>query len=144
MTAWWSSCEDVITAGSALAHADLMLVLLARLAGLTLAVTTARYLVLDERASQARYMIHEHLRSADPALSRLERFVAKNLGRQLELPELARAALTSPRTLAPSLAQQPEHHTQALRATHPRRTRRAPARHHQTACGRDRSASRLR
>jgi transcriptional regulator GlxA family with amidase domain len=92
--------EDVITAGSALAHADLMLVLLARLAGLSLAETAARYLVLDERASQAHYMIHEHLRGADPALSRLERFVAKNLGRQLELPELARAALTSPRTLA--------------------------------------------
>ena len=92
--------EDVITAGSALAHADLMLVLLARLAGLALADTTARYLVLDGRASQARYMIHEHLRSADPGLSRLERFVAKNLGRQLELRELARAALTSPRTLA--------------------------------------------
>ncbi|MGE6757789.1 GlxA family transcriptional regulator [Corallococcus interemptor] len=90
----------VFTAGSAFAHADLMLALLARVASPSLAHLVARYLVLDERVSQSRYMVMEHLRVADPALSAVERFVAANLGRQLSLEELAHAAATSTRTLA--------------------------------------------
>ncbi|WP_347402478.1 GlxA family transcriptional regulator [Corallococcus macrosporus] len=92
--------EGVLTAGSAFAHADLMLALVARVASPSLAHLVARYLVLDERASQARYMVMEHLRVSDPALSAVERFVAANLGRQLSLDELAHAAATSTRTLA--------------------------------------------
>lgn len=92
--------EGVLTAGSAFAHADLMLAIVARVASPSLAHLVARYLVLDERVSQSRYMVMEHLRVADPALRAVERFVAANLGRQLTLDELARAAATSTRTLA--------------------------------------------
>ena len=92
--------DGVLTAGSAFAHADLMLALLARVAGATLAHTVARYLVLDARPAQSRYMVLEHLRTHDPALRALERFVGENLHRQLPLAELARAAATSTRTLA--------------------------------------------
>ncbi|NOK33255.1 helix-turn-helix domain-containing protein [Corallococcus exercitus] len=92
--------EGVFTAGSAFAHADLMLGIVARVASPSLAHLVARYLLLDERASQARYMVMEHLRVSDPALSAVERFVAANLGRQLTLDELAQASATSTRTLA--------------------------------------------
>ncbi|RKG87170.1 helix-turn-helix domain-containing protein [Corallococcus sp. CA049B] len=92
--------DGVLTAGSAFAHADLMLALVARVASPSLAHLVARYLVLDERVSQSRYMVMEHLRVSDPALRAVERFITANLGRQLTLAELARAAATSSRTLA--------------------------------------------
>jgi len=90
----------VITAGSAFAHADLMLAILARTTSPALAHLVARYLVLDERPSQARYMVMEHLRSSDPMIRKLESFVTSNLRRQVTMQEMARAAATSPRTLA--------------------------------------------
>ena len=95
----------VFTAGSAFAHADLMLGILAHMLGPSVAHTVAKYLVLDERASQARYMVMEHLRSSDPAIRKLESFVTSNLDRQLTIDEMARATATSPRTLARRVAQ---------------------------------------
>lgn len=92
--------EQVITAGSAFAHADLMLAVIARLVSPSLANLVASYLVLDARASQSRYMVMDHLRSFDPVLRVLETFVSANIDRQLSLNELASAARTSPRTLA--------------------------------------------
>ncbi|ATB37001.1 AraC family transcriptional regulator [Cystobacter fuscus] len=77
-----------------------MLALVARLAGPSVAHLVTRYLVLDERPSQARYMVMEHLRVSDPGLRAVERFIAQNIGRQLSLDELARVAAVSPRTLA--------------------------------------------
>lgn len=90
----------VVTAGSAFAHADLMMAIVARVTSPSLADLAARYLLLDARASQSRYMVMEHLQSFDPVLTKLERFVSTNLDRQVSLAELARAAGTSPRTLA--------------------------------------------
>ena len=91
---------DVLTAGSAFAHADLMLAIVARTFSPSLAHLVAKYLVLDERASQARYMVMEHIRSSDPVIQKLEAFVTSNIDRQLTLQEMARATATSPRTLA--------------------------------------------
>ncbi|WP_426749761.1 GlxA family transcriptional regulator [Myxococcus sp. Y35] len=90
---------DVLTAGAALAHADLMLGIVARTAGVSLAHQVAKFLVLDERTSQARYMVTEHIRSSDPTVLALEAFVLANVGRQLSLHHMARATATSPRTL---------------------------------------------
>ncbi len=89
----------VLTAGTAFAHADLMLALVARLGGPELADRTARYLLLDARLSQSRYMVLEHLRATDPALRAVERHVHAHLDRRLTLGELAGAASMSPRTL---------------------------------------------
>lgn len=112
----------VLTAGSAFAHADLMLAVVARIASPALANLVARYLVLDARASQSRYMVMDHLRSFDPLLQTLEEFVTANIDRQLSLAELARAAGTSPRTLArrveAAVAMTPQRFVQRLRATH--------------------------
>lgn len=92
--------DAVLTAGSAFAHADLMLAVLARLASPSLAHLVAKYLVLDPRVSQSRYMVMDHLRSFDPTLRALERYVGAHLDQQLPLGVLAKAASTSPRTLA--------------------------------------------
>jgi len=109
----------IFTAGSAFAHADLMLALVGQKLGPSLSHLVAKYLVLDERASQARYMVLDHLRSADPVVSALERFIAANLQRQLSVEEMARATATSPRTLARKLEQAlgttPLHFAQRLR-----------------------------
>jgi transcriptional regulator GlxA family with amidase domain len=96
--------DGVITAGSAFAHADLMLRILSDTLSPSLAHTVAKYLVLDERASQTRYMVMEHLRSSDPVIRKLERLVTSNLERQLTIDEMARATATSPRTLARRIA----------------------------------------
>jgi transcriptional regulator GlxA family with amidase domain len=94
----------VLTAGSAFAHADLMLAVVARIGSPELSHLVARYLVLDERESQARYMVLGHLTSADPDLRRLEAFIVSNLERQVSLEEMARATATSQRTLARKVA----------------------------------------
>lgn len=92
--------KGVLTAGSAFAHADLMLAIIARIGTPSLARLVARYLLLDERTSQSRYMIMEHLRVSDPAVQAAERFALSNVGRQVSIEELARAGAVSPRTLA--------------------------------------------
>jgi transcriptional regulator GlxA family with amidase domain len=96
--------NGVFTAGSAFAHADLMLAILAYTLSPSLAHTVAKYLVLDERPSQARYMVMEHLGRSDPMIGKLESFIASNLERQVTIHEMAHAAATSPRTLARRVA----------------------------------------
>jgi transcriptional regulator GlxA family with amidase domain len=112
----------VITAGSAFAHADLMLAVVARLTSPSLSSLAASYLVLDSRPSQSRYMVMDHLRSFDPLLRTLEELVAANIGRQLPLEELARAAGTSPRTLArrveAGVGMTPQRFVQRVRVAH--------------------------
>jgi transcriptional regulator GlxA family with amidase domain len=112
----------ILTAGSAFAHADLMLAIVARVTSPSLSNLAARYLLLDARASQSRYMVLDHLRSFDPLLQSLEAFVAANMTRQLTLDELARAAKTSPRTLArrvdESFSMTPQRFVQRIRVAH--------------------------
>ncbi len=112
----------VVTAGSAFAHADLVLAVVARVTSPSVANLAARYLLLDARASQARYMVLEHLQTFDPLLRALEGFVAANLARQLTLAELARAVGTSPRTLArrvdASVQMTPQRFVQRVRTAH--------------------------
>lgn len=114
--------DRVLTAGSAFAHADLMLAVVARIAGPSLAQLAARYLVLDDRPSQSRYMIMEHLRVSDPAVRAAEQFASENVERQISLEELARAAVVSPRTLArrvqAGLGMTPHEMVQRIRVTH--------------------------
>lgn len=95
----------VLTAGSAFAHADLMLAVVSRTLSPAVAHTVARYLVLDERASQARYMVLGHITGSEPVLRKLEAFIVANLDRQISIAEMARATATSARTLARRAAQ---------------------------------------
>lgn len=121
----------VLTAGSAFAHADLVLTVLARVGTPGLADLVARYLVLDARAAQSRYVVLDPRRSADPAVRAVEAHVLAHVDRQLELDELARIAGTSPRTLArrihAAVGHSPQRFVQQLRIHHARALLRDPA-----------------
>jgi transcriptional regulator GlxA family with amidase domain len=89
----------VVTAGAALSHLDLALTLIRR-ASPELANLTARYLVVDVRASQSIYSIPDHLAHADPLIQRFERWARGRLAEGFSLDHAAQALATSKRTLA--------------------------------------------
>jgi transcriptional regulator GlxA family with amidase domain len=89
---------EVVTAG-ALAHLDLALWILRQHSPST-ANLVARYLMLDERPSQAAYVISDHLAHADPLIERFEQWARARLAQGFSLTEAARAVGASERTLA--------------------------------------------
>ncbi len=88
------------TAGSAFAHIDLMLALMRHFGGAELTDQIASRLVVDERTSQASFLIPSHLAARDETVARLERFVRSNLDQPHTLDSLACWCGVSPRTLA--------------------------------------------
>lgn len=88
-----------VTAGAALAHLDLALWLVRRTSP-SLATLAARYLLVDDRASQAAYAIPDQTAHEDELVARFERWARKRLALGFSLEEAASAAGTSPRTLA--------------------------------------------
>lgn len=93
------SSPGLVTAGAALAHIDLALWLI-RQSSPTLAEMTARYLLIEPRASQAVFAIPDHLAHTDPLVQRFERWARHRLGEPFSLSEAASAAGTSERTLS--------------------------------------------
>ncbi|MES2669648.1 MAG: helix-turn-helix domain-containing protein [Pseudomonadota bacterium] len=93
------SAGPVVTAGAALAHLDLALWLL-RQHSPSSASLVAHFLMLDERASQAPYVISDHLAHADPLIELFERWARAQLAQGFSLTEAARAVGASERTLA--------------------------------------------
>lgn len=89
----------VVTAGAALAHLDLALWIL-RQHSPSMASLVARYLMLDERHSQAAYVISDHLAHADPLIERFEQWARARLAQGFSLTDAARAVGASERTLA--------------------------------------------
>jgi transcriptional regulator GlxA family with amidase domain len=89
---------DFVTAGAAIGHLDLALWLV-RQASPELAATVARYLLVDDRPSQAPYMIPDHLAHADPLVERFERWARGQLAEGFSLEAAAAALATSKRTL---------------------------------------------
>jgi len=65
-----------------------------------MAALVARYLVLDERPTQAAYIITDHLAHSDPLIERFERWARERLAQGFSLAEGARAVGASERTLA--------------------------------------------
>jgi transcriptional regulator GlxA family with amidase domain len=90
---------QVVTAGAALSQIDLMLWLVRDVAGPQVAALCSRYLLIDERSSQARYALVDHLAHRDGAVARAEAYARRNLRRPIGASDLARAAKTSSRTL---------------------------------------------
>lgn len=88
-----------ITAGAALGHLDLALMLIRR-ASPELASITAKYLVADTRTSQVNYTIPNHLAHTDPLVLKFERWAREHLAEGFSLDEAAAAIATSKRTLA--------------------------------------------
>ncbi|WP_119419465.1 GlxA family transcriptional regulator [Desertibaculum subflavum] len=89
----------IATAGAALAQMDLMLHLLRRDCGPKVADLAARYLLIDGRPSQARYMVWSHLRHADELVARLEGMANRKIGDSFGVAEAARALRVTERTL---------------------------------------------
>lgn len=88
------------TAGAAMAQLDLMLSIVARHAGPDLANGCARFLLLDQRQSQSRYMALSFLAAKDERVSRAERWARARLHRTFSISELAKAAGLGARTFA--------------------------------------------
>ena len=94
----------VTTAGAAMAQVDLMLAVVARHADARLADHCARYLLLDQRRSQSRYMALGFLAAADERIARADAFARKRLADDIKVDDLAAAAGLSPRTFARRVA----------------------------------------
>lgn len=89
----------LVTAGSAFSQLDLMLALLGDLVGLRIAELCARYLLIDRRPSQARYMIASHAQQ-DPAVAAAERWIDENLAGPITVRELSKVLAMSEKTLS--------------------------------------------
>ena len=90
----------IATGGAAMAQMDLMLAVVGRFAGPSLARACANYLLLDERRSQAPFMAITYLASQDPRIAKAEKWVRDNIARDFAIEELADAVALAPRTFA--------------------------------------------
>ncbi|MEU2158907.1 helix-turn-helix domain-containing protein [Streptomyces sp. NPDC019396] len=97
-----TQADGVTTAGAAMAHLDLALSLV-RGTSPALADLTARYLVVDDRPSQASYAIPGHLARTDPTVSAFERWVREHIAQPLRIADAAKAVGASERTLQRAL-----------------------------------------
>ena len=108
----------VVTAGAALGHMDLALWII-RSASPRLASLTAKYLIVDSRASQSAYALTDHLAHADPMIERFEQWGRTHLTQGFALDQAAKAVGASKRTLARRtqavLGKSPLEYVQALR-----------------------------
>lgn len=87
-----------VTAGAMMGHLDLALWLL-RQTSPELATLVARFMLIDERAAQADYIIPDFLAHADPLISRFERWSRQRLSEGFSLQDAARALNVHARTL---------------------------------------------
>ena len=94
----------IATAGAAMAQMDLMLAIVSRFAGQSLAKACANYLLLDERHSQAPFMAIAYLANQDLRIAKAEKWVRDNIARDFTVDELAEAAALAPRTFARRVA----------------------------------------
>ncbi len=97
-----TTSDGVTTAGAAFGHVDLALAIV-RMRSPALADLVSRYLVVDERPSQAAYAIPSALAQSDPLVSAFERWARTNLHEPLNLATASRALQVSERTLQRAL-----------------------------------------
>lgn len=91
----------VITGGAAMAQMDVMLRLIARFAGEDVARLCARYLLADERRSQAGYVTMGAFTTADASLVRAEAWIRDNLARgEVTVDEIAGICGLHPKTFS--------------------------------------------
>jgi transcriptional regulator GlxA family with amidase domain len=96
------NCDGITTAGAAFGHIDLALAIV-RASSPSLADLVARYLVIDERPSQAAYTIPSALAQQDPTVAAFERWARDRLGAPISIPHAASAIGVSERTLQRSV-----------------------------------------
>jgi transcriptional regulator GlxA family with amidase domain len=91
---------NVITAGAALAHSDLMLYLLRMHCSAALAEVVSRVLLIDSRLAQAQYVIPSVLASGNALVTQLSASIEAALPKVLSMRDLAQQMCMSERTLA--------------------------------------------
>jgi len=94
--------EGITTAGAAFGHVDLALAIV-RAGSPALADIVARYLVIDERPSQAAYAIPSALAQSDPTVAAFELWTREHLADPISILEAAKAIGVSERTLQRSV-----------------------------------------
>ncbi len=93
-----------LTAGSAFAQLDLTLAIVTETLGATIADLCSRFLLIDHRPSQARYMIQSHVRQVDETVIAAERWIDAHLSDPITITDLASALALSSKTLARRIA----------------------------------------
>ena len=91
---------NIITAGAALAHTDLMLHLLRAKFAAALPDAVSRVLLIDSRSTQAQYVIPSVLASGNALVSQLSARIEAGLPSVPSMRDLAREMCKSERTLA--------------------------------------------
>lgn len=89
-----------LTSGSAFSQLDLSLAIVANTMGVAIANLCSRYLLIDERPSQARYMMANHSQHVDPTVIAAERWIDAHLSTPITISTLASQLAVSPKTLA--------------------------------------------
>jgi transcriptional regulator GlxA family with amidase domain len=95
----------IVTGGAAMAQMDLMLAVVGRFAGPSLARACANFLLLNERRSQAPFMAITYLAGHDPKITKAEKWVRDNIARDFRIEELADSVALAPRTFARRIAE---------------------------------------
>jgi transcriptional regulator GlxA family with amidase domain len=90
--------KGIVTAGAAMGHLDLALWFVRQVSP-DLATLVARFLLIDNRTSQAQYIIPDYLAHADPLIERFERWARENLANGFSLQAAASALRVHTRTL---------------------------------------------
>jgi transcriptional regulator GlxA family with amidase domain len=90
--------RKILTGGAALAHLDLALAII-RGRSPTVASLVARYLLMDDRPSQAPFVIPGHVAHDDEIVKRFETWIRRHLAEPFELAKAARAVGASERTV---------------------------------------------
>lgn len=89
-----------LTGGSLFAQLDVALAVVTATMGAEIAHLCSRYMLIDRRASQARYMIPSHVRHVDEIVIAAERWIDAHLTAPITVTALASALAVSPKTLS--------------------------------------------
>jgi transcriptional regulator GlxA family with amidase domain len=89
-----------LTAGAAFATLDLVLAIVADTMGAAVSHLCSRYLLIDQRPSQARYMIPTHIQDIDPTVVAAERWIDDHLAAPISVASLSSELAVSPKTLS--------------------------------------------
>jgi transcriptional regulator GlxA family with amidase domain len=91
---------NIITAGAASAHNDLMIYLIQKQYGKQLSELVANVLLIDTRTTQAQYALAPVLANVDPLVAKINEFLEATLQNRPSLKEIARIHFLTERTLA--------------------------------------------
>ena len=89
-----------LTAGAAFSQLDAVLAIVTDTLGAAVAHLCSRYMLIDQRPSQARYMIQTHIQHIDATVIAAERWIDRHLAVPVSVADLSSELAMSSRTLA--------------------------------------------